>query len=168
MFIFNLHFILSLFFISFPGCFSMSPALLPAFSGPCRPPPALSFTLTTFDCLCFFIYCKRYNFEWAFFTHRRFLPSAPSAIFLTQHAFFLEVCRASYWSSKLRSGPPACLNHSNPQSSHSEQFSFKFYNILSWVTCGKKFSLYAPYLFRTLFACPKSYIKTIKKHSEQD
>ena len=87
MFIFNLHFILSLFFISLPGCFSMSPALLPAFSGPCRPPPALSFTLTTFDCLCFFIYCKRYNFEWAFFTHRRFLPSAPSAIFLIQPAF---------------------------------------------------------------------------------
>ena len=73
--------------------------------------------------------------------------------------FFLEVCRASYWSSKLRSGPPACLNHSNPQSSYSERFSFKFYNIPSWITCGKKFSLYASYLFRTLSACSKSYVK---------
>ena len=30
--------------------------------------------------------------------------------------FFLEVCRASYWSSKHRPGPSVCLIHSNPQS----------------------------------------------------
>ena len=76
---------------------------------------------------------------------------------------FLEVCRASYWSSKHRPGPSVCLIHSNPQSSYSERFIFKFYHILTWITCGKRFSLYAPYLFRTLFTCSKSYVKTIKK-----
>ena len=29
--------------------------------------------------------------------------------------FFLEVCRASYWSSKHRPSPSVCLIHSNPQ-----------------------------------------------------
>ena len=51
--------------------------------------------------------------------------------------FFLEVWRASYWSSKHRPGPSVCLIHSNPQSSYSERFSFKFYHILSWIACGE-------------------------------
>ena len=68
-------------FIWFPDSFTMSPALHLGFSDPWRPPPALSFTLTTFDCLFFFIYRKRYGFEWAFFTHRHFLPYAPSRYF---------------------------------------------------------------------------------------
>ena len=33
------------------------------------------------------LYRERYGFEWAFFTHRRFLPYAPSPTFLTQPAF---------------------------------------------------------------------------------
>ena len=70
-------FILLLFFISFPGYFTMPLALNPGFSGLWRPPPALTSTLTTFDCLFFFIYPVHYGFEWAFFTHRRFLPYAP-------------------------------------------------------------------------------------------
>ena len=32
-------------------------------------------------------YREHYGFEWAFFTHRRFLPYAPSQTFLTQPAF---------------------------------------------------------------------------------
>ena len=68
-------------FHSFSGYFTMSPTLHPGFSGPWRPPPALSSTPTTFDCFFFFIYRKRYGFEWAFFTHRRFLPYAPSRYF---------------------------------------------------------------------------------------
>ena len=63
-----------------------------------------------------------------------------------------------------RTSPSVCLIHSNTRSSYSEPFIFKFYQTLSWITCGKKFSLYAPYLFWTLFACSKSYVKTIKKH----
>ena len=77
-------------------------------------------------------YRERYGFEWAFFTHRPFLPYAPSRHFwhipdiLAQPAFikvslgagsyFFESCRASYWSSKHRPGPSVCLIHSNPQS----------------------------------------------------
>ena len=108
----------------------------------------------------------------AFFTLRSFADIFDSTCvyqgFPGSRQFFLEVCRASYWSSKHRPGPSVCLIHSNPQSSYSEDFIFKFYHILSWITCGKKFSLYAPYSFRTLFACSKSYVKTIKKHFEQD
>ena len=44
---------------------------------------------------------------------------------------------------------------------------FKSYQILLWITCGKKFSLSAPYSFRTLFAFSKSNVKTNKKHFEQ-
>ena len=36
-----------------------------------------------------------------------------------------------------RPGPSVCLIHSNAQSSYSEQFIFKFYHILSWISCGK-------------------------------
>ena len=129
----------------FSGCFTMSPALHPGFSGLWRPPPALSSTPTTFDCLFFFIYRERYGFEWAFFTHRRFLPYAPSQHFwhipniLAQPAFikvslgagsyFLESCRASYWSSKHRPGPSVCLIHSNPQSFIHLKFVFIHVNI---------------------------------------
>ena len=76
--------------------------------------------------------------------------------------FFLEVCRASCWSSKRRPRPSVCLIHSNPQSWYSQEFVFKLYQILSWITCGKKFSLSAPYLFQTLLACSQSYVKNIK------
>ena len=85
--------------------------------------------------------------------------------------FFLEVCRASYWSSKHRPGPCICLIHSNPQTSYLERFSFKFCHILVWIACGEslifllltRFELFslvlltAPYLF-------KVYVKTIKKY----
>ena len=123
----------------------MSPALHPGFSGPWRPPPALSSTLTTFDCLFFFIYRECYGFKWASFTHRRFLPYTPSQHFwhipdiLAQPAFikvslgagsyFLESCRASYWSSKHRPGPSVCLIHSNPQSFIHLKFVFIHVNI---------------------------------------
>ena len=75
-------------FIWFLGYFTMSLALHPGFSDPWRSPPALSSTPTTFDCLFFFIYRKCYGFEWAFFTHRRFLPHTPSRHFGT--TFFYQ------------------------------------------------------------------------------
>ena len=81
----------------------------------------------------------------AFFTLRSFTDIFDSTCvyqgFPGSRQFFLEVCRASYWSSKHRPGASVCLIHSNPQSSYSERFSFKFYHILAWSTCGKKFSL---------------------------
>ena len=64
--------------------------------------------------------------------------------------FFLEVCRASYWSSKHRPGPSVCLIHSNPQTSYSERFSFKFYHILAWIACGEG-------LIHQLFTCFKLF-----------
>ena len=97
---------------TFPSYFSMPPALHPGFAGLWRSPPALSTTLVTFDCFCFFI--QRYGCKWELFTHRRFLPYAPFPnIFDTtcfyqgltgSRQFFLEVCRASWWSSKHRPG----------------------------------------------------------------
>ena len=49
----------------------------------------------------------------------------------------------------------------------STNFIFKLryisMNCLWW-----KFNLSAPYSFRTLFACSKSYVKTIEKHFEQE
>ena len=84
LFIFDvvyLHLSMFFIFIWFPGYFVMSPALHPGFSDPWRSPPTLSSTPTTFYCLLFFIYCERYGFEWAFFTHRHFLPFAPSQHF---------------------------------------------------------------------------------------
>ena len=70
-------------FVWFPGYFTMSSALHPNFSGPWRLPLALSSTLTTFDFLFFLIYRDPYSFEWAFFTHRHFLPYTPSQHFDT-------------------------------------------------------------------------------------
>ena len=66
--------------------------------------------------------------------------------------FFLEVWRASCWSFRHRPGPSVCLIHSNLQSSYSEQFSFKFYHKLAWITCGSsliyllltRFKLFSP------------------------
>ena len=54
--------------------------------------------------------------------------------------FFLEVCRASYWSSKHRSGPSVCLIHSNPQSFIHLKFVFIHVNIAKVFTCGENFN----------------------------
>ena len=52
--------------------------------------PALSSSPTSFYCLFFFIYSEGYGFELAFFTHRRFLPHAPSRHFWRHIPTFLE------------------------------------------------------------------------------
>ena len=81
LFVFDVYLHFVVVFHSFSGYFTMSPALHLGFLGPWRPSPALGSTPTTFDCLFFFIYRERYGFEWAFFTHRCFLPYAPSQHF---------------------------------------------------------------------------------------
>ena len=70
------------------------------------PPPALSSTLTTFDCFTFpsHFYHECYGFEWAFFTHRCFLPYAPSQ-HLAQPAFIKASLGAGSSSLKV-AGPP--------------------------------------------------------------
>ena len=86
--------------ITFPGYFSLPSSLHPSFSGPWRPPPALSSTLATFSCFTsarlfrhsFTASAK--DFEWAFFTRRRFLPYAPSPTIL------------SHFPTQVRAGTP--------------------------------------------------------------
>ena len=60
---------------------------------------------------------------------------------------------------------PICLINSNPQSSYSERFSFKFYHILLWIGCGEIYLLLTRF---ELLSLVQSHIKTIKKHFEQD
>ena len=91
-------------------------------------------------------YRERYGFEWALFTHRRFLSYASSP------TIYLGLSRPPWkpavlpWSlqgfilileTDLRPVPSVCLIHSNPQSSYSEEFIFQFYQILSWITRGE-------------------------------
>ena len=75
----------------------------------------------------------------AFFTLHSFMTFWHIPDILAQPAFikvslgagsyFLESCRASYWSSKHRSGPSVCLIHSNPQSSIYLNLVFMHINI---------------------------------------
>ena len=76
----------------------------------------------------------------AFFTLRSFHWHFTCAYqgFPGNRQFFLEVCRDSCWYSKHRPGPSVCLIHNNPQSSNSEKFIFKFYQISSWIAWGEK------------------------------
>ena len=53
--------------------------------------------------------------------------------FLGSWQLFLEICRASCWSSKHRLGPSVCLIHSNP---HLIHLKFVFMHI-NMFTCGE-------------------------------
>ena len=136
----------------------MSPPLHPSFSGPWRPPLALLTTPTTFDCLFFFIYRERYGFEWAFFTHRRFLPYAPSRHFW--HNLLLSRLpwepavipwnfRALCLSSKHRSRPSVCLIQSNPQFVIYLKFVFIHVNIAKILLVVKTLIRSAAALFKS-------------------
>ena len=71
--------------------------------------------------------------------------------------FLLEVCRASYWSLKHRPSPSIFLIHSNPQSSYSERFKFKFYHISAWIACCES-SIYLLLTRFELFSLVQSHI----------
>ena len=75
----------------------------------------------------------------AFFTLRSFTDILTCVYqdFPGSRQFFLEACRASYWSSKHRPEPSVCLIHSNPQFHIQNDFSFKFYYILGWIVCDE-------------------------------
>ena len=60
-------------------------------------------------------------------------------VLLGAGSYFLESCRASYWSSKHRPGPSVCLIHSNPQSFIHLKFVFIHVNIAKVFTCGENF-----------------------------
>ena len=153
-----LHFVaalhLSMFFIHI--FFSASSLTLPwTIAGVVTPhfilsalPIAEWFTTLSFSTILLSSYRERYGFEWAFSTHRRFLPYAPSRHFGTtcfyqgfpgSQQLFLKICRASYWSSKHRISPSVCLIHSNPQSFIHLKFVFIHVNIAKVFTCGENF-----------------------------
>ena len=96
---------------------------------------------------------ERYGLEWAFFTLHSFTDILTCIYqgFPRSRQFFLEICRASYWSSKHRTGPSVCLIHSNPQTSYSERFSFKSYHTLAWIAYGESLI----YLLLTRFELSK-------------
>ena len=91
---------------TFPGYFSMPPAFHPGFWDSWRSPPPLSSTLATLDCFTFpsHFYRECYGFDWAFFTHRRFLPYIPSP-HLAQPAFIKASLGPGSSSLKV-AGPP--------------------------------------------------------------
>ena len=62
----------------------------------------------------------------------------------SQH-FFVEVCRASCWSSKHRPSPSVCLSHNNPQIEYGGRFYL-------WFTADWLREESAPHEIRTLFA----------------
>ena len=109
-------------FIWFPGYFTMSLALHPGFSDPWRWTSDPDFFR-----LPFLFHLPRALRFWvgifypqAFFTLRSFPTFLEQPAFikvsLGAGSYFLESCRASYWSSKHRPSPSVCLIHSNPQS----------------------------------------------------
>ena len=124
-------------------------------------------TPTTFDWLFFFIYPRRYGFEWAFFTHRCFLPYAPSQHFWSN----LLLSRLPWepavipWNlqgfmlvlEKHRPGPSVCLIHSNPQSFTNLKFVFIHVNI------GKVFSFFSSHTIQQPWKY-KAAAKLISKH----
>ena len=96
-------------------------------------PIAESFATLSFSIIPLSSYCERYSFERAFLTHSVFYLTLLHNIFGTTCFYqgfpgswqlFLEICRASYWSSKHRFSPSVCLIHSNPQSFIHPKFVF--------------------------------------------
>ena len=88
-------------------------------------------------------YRERYGFEWAFFypqaffTLHSFLTFWHNLLLSRFHSYFIEICRASYWSSKHRPGPSVCLIHSNTQYFIYLKFAFMHVNIANVFTCGE-------------------------------
>ena len=116
---------------TFPGYFSMPPALHPSFSGLWRPPLALSSTLATFGC-----------FTFARFFRHSFTESATVFIghFLPTGVFYLTLLHRQLWHVLwLRCGqehhiqdPPLCLpSQSCPfRLAHGLQYSYCNYKII--------------------------------------
>ena len=108
---------LILFFISFPGYFTMSPALTSAMvlSGHFLPTGVFYLTLLPdiFGTTCVY------------------------QAFPGIRQFFLEICRVSCWSLKHRPSPSVCLIHSNLQSFIHLKSVFIHINVAKSFTCGK-------------------------------
>ena len=108
-----------------------------------------------------YLLAERYGLEWAFFRLQAFFTLRSFTHILTWiyqgfpggWQFFLEVCRASYWS---RNTDPAHLlvwftviQHLRIQNNSVLNSTIYWHELLDLST---------PYLIRTLFACSKSYM----------
>ena len=98
-----------------------------------------------------------------------FLPTGVFHFTVRHRHFNLHLSRLPWEPAVLPWGLQGFILILGTHTSYSKRFSFKFYHILSWIACGESLSalficknLSAPYSFRTLFACSKSYVKTIK------
>ena len=77
---------------TFPGYFSLPPALHPGFSGPWRPPPALSSTLATFGCFTFARLFRHSLIASATVLSGRFLPTGVFYLTLLHRNFLAHFC----------------------------------------------------------------------------
>ena len=103
-FLFVLHFVVVLH--SFTGYFTMPPAIYPGISGLWRPPPALSSTLATFDCLLLFHLLRTLRFWVGIFYSQVFcLPYASSTTFLAFIKAFLGADSSSLKFSGTHADP---------------------------------------------------------------
>ena len=75
----------------------------------------------------------------AFFTLRSFTDILParSKASLGASSSSLKLAGVQTDPRKHRPDLSVCLIHNNPYSSYSERFIFKFYQTLSWITCGE-------------------------------
>ena len=112
-------------------------------------PIAEWFATLSFSAILLSSYRERYGFEWAFFTHRRFLPYAPSQNFWHnllssrppwEPAVLPRSLQNLIWCSKHRPSPSVCLINSNPQSFVQPRFVLIHVNIAKTFTCGENFN----------------------------
>ena len=90
----------------------------------------------------------------AFFTLGSFTDILPA--FIKERLSLPGSRQFSSWSWKHRPGPSVCLIHSNPRTSYSEEFIFKFYQTLSWIACGESL-IYVPLTHFELFSLVQSH-----------
>ena len=145
----------------------MSPAFHPGFSGPWRPPPALSSTLATFGCFTFARLFRHSFTASATVLSGRFLPSS---------VFFLTLLHRNFWHvfvTQMRAGTP------HPGSFFVPALTELFLPADAW-TWTTQIVVTRPLTYQLLrsielklnywifFARSKSYVKTIKIHFERD
>ena len=155
---------------TFPGYFSRLPALHPGFSSLWRSPPVLSSTLATFNCFTL------PSTTSATVLSGRFLPTGIFYLrtFLPQPAF-IKASRGAGSSSMKLAGLYADPKNTDP--AHLFVWLTAIHNLdiqKNWYLNRTKYyhlwwnvSLSAPYSFWTIFACWKSYGKTIKNTSNK-
>ena len=153
-FIFDLNFVvvlhLSTFFIHI--CFRHHPSLVRGLSWSfytnfilSAQPIAERFATLSFSTIPLSSYRERYSFGWTFFTLCSFTDILPAFINASLGASSSSLKFAGLHTDDPRNKDLAHLFvwFTVIQSLYSERFSFKFYQILSWIACGESL-IYLP------------------------